>query len=254
MPDGFDGYFWLLLTLPPLLFLQPRLHRELQALFLLLTRRADVALILFALLFLPGVLLHELSHYLMAKLLFVPTGRFSIFPRDLKNGMLQLGYVETAKTGLLREFFIGIAPLLAGGALVAYAGLARLSLGALWPALATGNLPALLDGLAALPSQPDFWLWFYLTAAVSATMMPSASDRRVWLPLGLLLAAALGLALYLGAGAWLAALAPRLNDAFRAVAIVFAVAAAVQAALLLPLFLLRLALSEITGMEVRRSR
>jgi hypothetical protein len=254
MPDGFDGYFWLLLTLPPLLLLQPRLHRELQALFLLLTRRADVSMILFALLFLPGVLLHELSHYLMAKLLFVPTGRFSILPRDLRNGTLQLGYVETAKTGLLREFLIGIAPLLAGGGVVAYAGLAGLGLGALWPALATGNLPALLDALAALPARPDFWLWFYLTAAVSATMMPSASDRRVWLPLGLLLAAVLGLGLYLEAGGWLAALAPRLNDALRAVAVVFGVAAAVQAALLLPLFLLRLALSELTGMEVKRGR
>ena len=51
----FDGALWLLATLLPLLFIQPRLHRELQVLFLLFTRRTDIALLLFALLFFPGV-------------------------------------------------------------------------------------------------------------------------------------------------------------------------------------------------------
>lgn len=247
-----DGYLWLLATLLPLLFIQPRLHRELQGFFLLLTRRADVALVLFALLFFPGVLLHEASHYLMAKLLRVRTGRFSVLPRDLEDGQLQLGFVETEHTDILREFLIGLAPLLAGGLLVAYAGLERLGLAGVWPPLAAGDLPALLTALVALPARPDFWLWFYLTATISATMLPSASDRRAWLPLGLVLAAGLGLALYAGAGAWLTAtLGPRLNEALRAVAVVFGVALSVQAALLLPLGLARRALSELTGLELR---
>ncbi|TAK11256.1 MAG: hypothetical protein EPO32_12755 [Anaerolineae bacterium] len=248
----FDGFLWLVATLFPLLFIQPWLHREIQVLFLLLTRRADIATILFALLFFPGVLLHEASHFLMAKALFVPTGRFSLLPRQMKNGMLQLGYVETAKVDWLREFLIGLAPLLAGGAVVAYAGVARLGLSALWGPLAAGDGPALLAALAALPAQPDFVLWFYLTATVSATMMPSASDRRTWLPLGLILAGAIAILLYLGGGQWLAAaVGPRLNDALRRVAVVFGIAAVVQTALLLPLAVLRRVASEVTGLEVK---
>ncbi len=239
-------------TLLPLLFIQPRLHRELQVLFLLLTRRTDIALLLFALLFFPGVLLHEASHYLMAKLLGVRTGRFSVLPRDLENGQLQLGYVETERTDLVREFLIGLAPLLAGGALVAWVGLNRLGLAALWPSLAIGDLPAFFAALAALPILPDFWLWFYLAVAVSATMLPSASDRRAWLPLALGLAALFALAFYAGLGTWLlAALGPRLNEALRAVAVVFGVAFAVQVALLLPLALARRAVSALTGLDVR---
>ena len=60
-----DGLGWLLLMLGPLLFAQRWLHREIQILFLLLTRKPVIALGLFSLLFFPGVLLHELSHYLV---------------------------------------------------------------------------------------------------------------------------------------------------------------------------------------------
>jgi hypothetical protein len=62
-----DGLWWLLLLLGPLLLLQRRLHLETQAVFLLLTRRGDLALVLYSMLFFPGVLLHEASHYLMAR-------------------------------------------------------------------------------------------------------------------------------------------------------------------------------------------
>ncbi|MBP1701841.1 MAG: putative rane protein, partial [Chloroflexi bacterium] len=87
---------WLLVILAPLLLFQRYLHRELQAVLLILTRRADLTIMLFSLIFLPGVVLHEASHWLMAKLLRVPTGRFSILPRPMGNGRLQMGFVETA--------------------------------------------------------------------------------------------------------------------------------------------------------------
>jgi hypothetical protein len=121
----YDGYIWLVLTLGPLLVLQPRLQREVQVFFLILSRRKDISIILFSLLFLPGVLLHELSHFLMAKLLFIRTGRFSILPREMPYGQLQLGYVEIEKVDPIRETLVGVAPLLTGSAVVAYAGLVR---------------------------------------------------------------------------------------------------------------------------------
>jgi hypothetical protein len=62
-------------------------NRETQAVFLLLTRRGEVAMVLFAVLFFPGVLLHEVSHYVMAQLLGVRTKRFSLIPKPLPDGV-----------------------------------------------------------------------------------------------------------------------------------------------------------------------
>src|SRR5512139_2045907 len=103
----FDGLLWFVITLLPLVFLQRGLHREIQAFFLILTRRPGITQTVFALIFFPGVLLHELSHFLTAKLLGVRTGRFSLIPRPTLDGKLQMGFVETAPSGLIRDALVG---------------------------------------------------------------------------------------------------------------------------------------------------
>mgnify|MGYP003348511744 CR=1 FL=1 len=80
---------------------------------------------IYNLIFLPGVFLHELSHFLMAKLLGVKTGSFSIIPQSLPDGRLQMGYVETGQTDIVRDSLIGIAPLVTGSLFIAYAGMNR---------------------------------------------------------------------------------------------------------------------------------
>ncbi|MFN2152928.1 MAG: hypothetical protein ACK2T5_15090, partial [Anaerolineales bacterium] len=150
-----DGILWLLLWLGPLLLSQRGLHREIQVVFLLLTRRADLAVALFSLLFFPGVLLHESSHYLMAKILGVPTGRVSLIPQSIEGNRLRLGFVETGKTDILRDALIGTAPLLVGGIFVAYGGIVRLDLLSVWEGIASGNLEAVLERLAASFTVPD---------------------------------------------------------------------------------------------------
>lgn len=251
MPAYFEGLLWLLLLLGPLLILQRILHRETQAIFLLLTRRAEIALALFSLLFFPGVLLHETSHFIMARLLGVHTGRFSLLPRPLPDGRLQLGFVETAATDWLRDALIGGAPLLVGGAFVAYAGLTRLGLTTLWWNSLSGGLAAFWDSLPSLYGQPDFWLWFYLTFAVSSTMLPSPADRRAWLPVAFVIAILLVLSLFAGAGPWLLShLADPLDQIFHALAIVLGISVFVHLVLWLPLWGIRRALVQITGLEV----
>jgi hypothetical protein len=248
--QAMDGLWWLLLLLGPLLFLQRRLHLETQAVFLLLTRRGDLALVLYSMLFFPGVLLHEASHYLMARLLGVRTGRFSVLPRPLPGGRLQLGFVETSSADIFRDALIGLAPLIAGGTFVAYVGLSRLALPGLWEELATGSTN-LASSLAALQLKPDFWLWFYLTFTVSSTMMPSPSDRNAWLPLVLIAAFLLAIGLAVGAGPWLMDnLSIPMNQAFRSVAMVFGIAVGIHIALLPPVLLLRLLLMRLTGLRV----
>jgi hypothetical protein len=247
-----DGLWWLVILLGPLLFLQRRLHFETQAVFLLLTRSKEMAVALFSLLFLPGVLLHEMSHYLTARLLGVRTGRISLLPKTTKEGRLQLGYVETAQSDILRDALIGAAPLIVGGAFVAYAGIVHLGLPELWEAMSAGDGPGTLDSLFTLPQRADFLLWFYLVFAVSSTMLPSSSDRRAWLPVLILVGLILGISLIVGAGPWLASnVAPYVNDALRALAVVLGITVGVHLILLPPAWATRMALSRLTGIQIQ---
>lgn len=251
MLASLDGFLWLSGALTALVLFQRALHREMQAVFLLLTRHPTITQVLFAVLFLPGVFLHEFSHWLAALLLGVPTGRFSLLPQVQPDGRLRLGYVEADSGGVLRDALIGAAPLLSGSLFVAFAASNRLGLLPLWDALQAGQGEQAWQVLRALPQLPDFWLWFYLTFAVSSTMLPSASDRHAWLPVGLSAAALLGLAILAGAGEWmLLQLAPPLNRFLRALALVFGLSALLHALLLLPFWALHRLLSRLTGLDV----
>jgi hypothetical protein len=248
---GLDGLVWLIACLLPLIFIQRKLHWEMQALFLLLTRHPSIALGLFSFLFFPGVLLHETSHYLMARLLGVRTGRFSLLPQLLPDGRLRLGYVETAQSDPFRDSLIGTAPLITGGAVVVFLAISRLGLSPLVQEAASGQWGSFRQALLVLPEQPDFWLWFYLAFAVSSTMLPSASDRQSWLAVGLCLSFLAGLAILAGAGQWmLLHLAPWLNTLFKTLAMIFGTSLAVHVVLLIPTWVARLMLGRMIGLQV----
>ncbi len=246
-----DGFFWLLLLIGPLLLLQRGLHREIQAIFLLITRRADVSIVLFSLLFFPGILLHECSHYVTARLLGVRTGRFSLIPRPLNGKRLQLGFVETASTDWLRDAMIGSAPLLTGGLFVAYSGLTRLGLPGIWQGYSAGGFSGTLEALSRLSLRTDAWLWFYLTLVISSTMLPSASDRRSWLPLGFILVLILAMSLLFGAGPWLAQhFAGPFNRILLSVDVVLGISALTHLVFIPPLWIIRRFLESIRGERI----
>jgi hypothetical protein len=247
----FTGLLWLVCMLLPLVYLQRFLHREIQIILFLVTRSRPLTIALFSALFLPGVFLHELSHFVAAKILGVRTGGFSIIPQALGDGHLQLGYVETERTDILRDSLIGLAPIIAGTAFVAYAGVIQLRLDALWHVLSNGQMKLFLMGVGLLPSVPDFFLWFYLTFAVSSTMLPSESDRHAWLPLGLWVGALLTLAILSGAGTWmLNNLAPVLDPLLRSVALLFALSNIVHLVLLIPFWGLRQVIAYLMRVDV----
>jgi hypothetical protein len=247
----FDGLLWLVLALVFLVFMQRVLHREIQAVLLILTRRAGMTQVIFAIIFFPGVFLHELSHYLTAKILGVRTGKFSLVPQPQSNGKLRLGYVETASGGFIRDALIGVAPLISGCLFVAYTSIYQLHMLPLWDLVRSVNWQQLLTGLAAVLKAPDFWLWFYLTFTVSSTMMPSASDRHAWLPFGLLAVGLIGVAAFAGAGPWMMeTLATPVNNFLRALALIFGLSAVIHVLLILPFLIFHQVLSRITGINI----
>ena len=248
----FSGLLWFILLLLPLVFFQRLLHREIQAVFLIVTRNAQLTIGLFSILFFPGVFLHELSHFLMAKLLGVRTGRFSLMPASLPDGRLQMGYVETEQTDIIRDSLIGLSPLIAGSSFVAYAGINHMQILTLWDVLLHGQINLFWMGLGLLPTVKDFYLWFYFAFAVSSTMMPSESDRHAWLPLGLWAAVLLALAIFAGAGTWmLENLAPFLNNFLNVAATLFGLSLILHIVLLLPIVLVHRIVSRITGLDVK---
>src|SRR5215211_3300841 len=200
-----SGLLWFIFMLVPLIIVQRLLHREIQAVFLILTRDTRLTMGIFAMLFLPGVFLHELSHFVIAKILRVRTGKFSIFPQSLPDGRLQLGYVETAKSDIVRDSLIGAAPLIVGTLFVAYVAGYHLQMRVLWDTFRNGQFDLFWLGVRALPQTPDFYLWFYLAFAVGSTMMPSESDRHAWLELVISVGVLFAIAVLVGAGPWMLA-------------------------------------------------
>ena len=64
-------------------------------------------------LFLPGIIVHELSHLLFASLLFVPAGEIEFMPK-IEGQSIKLGSVSIGKTDPIRRFLIGVSPFIFG--------------------------------------------------------------------------------------------------------------------------------------------
>lgn len=75
----------------------------------------NINLIFFLLL--PGIFLHEFSHILSAQLLQVKTGALNLKP-EFKDGRLTLGSAQIAQTDPFRLTLIGLAPFIAGVAVL----------------------------------------------------------------------------------------------------------------------------------------
>jgi hypothetical protein len=176
-------FIWVALSLPVLMLTQRWVHRHLQGIAFVATGRKTWAIILYAIILFPGVLLHEVSHWLMATLLRVKTGGFSVLPKLKDDGSIQLGYVEYYKSqrlGPIRESLVGSAPLISGTAVVLLIAYQVFKLTTVGDALVSGDAAYLVEAITGLFATSDFLIWLYLLFAISNAMMPSASDRRAW--------------------------------------------------------------------------
>ena len=178
---------WLIVVFLSMLGLRRWIEAHVQGVAYLITGHQTVATWIFFLIFLPGTLVHEVSHWLVAKALGVRTGRIVIWPQPKKDGSLWLGAVQVARSDPLRSSLIGLAPLISGSLLVALIGL-HLQLDGLGDTLISGHWERVWDALAHSTTLPDFWLWLYLLFAIANRMLPSPADREPWKPMLVFLA------------------------------------------------------------------
>lgn len=198
----------LVLAVSATLWLERRVHRQLQQLLLALTRNITLATTLYALVLLPGVALHELSHALVARLLKVRVRNISLRPERLRGGVVRFGYVEVQRSDDVRAALIGLAPLGVGVSALALIGARVFGLEQAWHAIAQATDPtaavlALVRWSGALLQAPDAWLWLYIAFAVANTMLPSESDLRPWSSNPVVMSLIIG-AVALALNAWLA--------------------------------------------------
>ena len=176
-----DIVAWLFVTLFIVWVSQTWLTRHIYGLGWLLLGDEQRAKRAYQLLLMPGVVLHELSHWIMAKLLFVPTGDFSLFePQEMgRRRVIRLGYVEIAQSDMWRTSLIGLAPLVGGiGAVSLLASL--MGVDTTGPLQGQEFITRLPNSLLASLTNPLAIIALYLVFTVSNTMLPSKEDRRPW--------------------------------------------------------------------------
>jgi hypothetical protein len=78
-----------------------------------------------SLIFLPGTIVHELSHFFAAIVLFLPVKDIQIFPK-FEEGQIKLGHVLYVKKDFLRGILVGVAHFF--GALFLFFGLSFFNL------------------------------------------------------------------------------------------------------------------------------
>lgn len=100
-----------------LMFLSRKLHRLLSNFIFSITKNKKITVYFLAILFLPGTIIHELSHFLSGLFLLVPVGEIEFIP-EFDDGSVKLGSAEIGKTDPIRRFIIGIAPLIVGTILI----------------------------------------------------------------------------------------------------------------------------------------
>ncbi len=172
----------LALVLLPLLYVQRWIHKHLFGIGYLTSREKHAATLFYYLFLLPGVFLHEFSHYMVAGIFGVHSTRFTFFPEAQEDGSLEMGFVELEEVkNPVYAAFIGIAPLITGMLAVVWISNTRLNLPAFFVSIQNASdLGQIGTAVQHLFSQADFLLWTYLLFAIANAMMPSAEDRRGW--------------------------------------------------------------------------
>lgn len=94
-------------------FISKTLTRSISEIIMRVTKNRGISVRIFHFLFLPGVFVHELSHMLIAELLFVKTHGLNLSP-TIDGDSITMGSVEIEKPDPVRKAIIGFAPVFVG--------------------------------------------------------------------------------------------------------------------------------------------
>lgn len=229
-----------------MLFLQHWLQQHIQGLTFAVTGNPGCAVRALFLILLPGVLLHELSHWLVANLVGVRTGKVSIGLGKMRGKHFSLGSVTVERSDPLRESLIGVAPFISG--LLAVWALMGFGFG-LW----TPNDPMeVLQVIWSTITDPLTWLALYFVFSVSTSMIPSESDREPW---GVIIAIFAGIGVLAFLLGWTPNITPeilaRATQVLTTLVFVFGIIVVVNGSLALLLFLLEWGFAAMTQRKVR---
>ena len=243
---------WLVagLTVVPLVFMERWIHKHLQGVGLLITNDPETAIILYYFVMLPGVIVHEAGHLIMATVLRVRIKKIRLWPERQRGGTIRLGLVETVKTDPVRATLIGLGPLAAGVTVVLLISTKIMDTAAFFGALASGDLPTIWAGLGQLMSTPDFWLWTYVLFSVSNAMMPSPADRQSWPVVGIGLGVLGAAMLVMDLGGLVALGLEQLARAAQALTVAFLTAVGVDAVFMVLIALVEAILGRAVGRVV----
>ncbi len=177
MPGPWSPLLWSALFLVAIWWLTRKLAFFLISTIYQLTGSQQVAVVTYALLFLPGTLVHEFAHWLMAKLLGVKTAGFDILPKVTKGGEVRLGSVDVRGGGLLEHTLIGMAPMLLGGVITIGLSYLLVDVQAMQQAVQSEQVDAVFQAFIQAFHHPDALILLYLLFTISSSMFLSASDR-----------------------------------------------------------------------------
>ncbi len=231
-------------VLVALFFLNDWISRHVQGIGLLITGHPEGGMVLAWLIFLPGIVLHEASHWVVARVLGLRPSRLRVWP-ERRGKLVRMGYVDFRAGGPLRDSLVGLAPFLTGCAVLL--GMATRVFGLDGQTGWRGAAESVLSGF----HQADLWLFLYLIFTVSNGMMPSASDRQAWSSLLLYV-------LMVTAGLYVLDLLPTLSPetitlmikGVQALVYALSLAVAVDLPIALGIGIIELALSAVKGRRV----
>lgn len=111
----FSQWLWLvlLIQLIVLYFLSRTSLNELFYFLKRIFRKDAIVFTIISIIFLPGTIIHELSHFFMALILFLNVRDINILPQ-WKDNSIKLGSVTYEKKDPIRGLLVGIAPVIVG--------------------------------------------------------------------------------------------------------------------------------------------
>lgn len=216
----------------------------------LLTKDYRTTTVLYYVFFLPGVVLHEISLWLVAGLLNVRADRAVQFPAPQEIPELKLNFVRiSSRAPKWKLAIIELAPAAIGILVVALIANSVLDISPALSVMRTGSLEDVAAGFRMLTAIPDFWLWAYVLLTVSNTMSPKATSRDALLKPILAVLAVVGVVLFaLGlAEDAVGALVGALTQLFNVLAAVFGVVVFINAAATFILSVIENTIERITG-------